>query len=201
MERIGKQVSLAPFYLAGGTAFALQRGHRISHDLDFFGAIDNFDDAQRHRLVAELGTQFDVRVVRDSLMGLALDVENVAVSFLTYGYALLDETQQLDGVEIAGLTDIGLMKMDAITDRGARRDFVDLYFIAREISLEILFGKAKIKFPYSRHFLVNVLAALVDFEIADQQDEPEMLISMEWQEIKNFFMHEARRLGTKWIEE
>lgn len=201
LERIAKHVALEPFYLAGGTAFALQRGHRISQDLDFFGAIDNFDNAQRQRLVTELGTQFDVKVVRDSLLGLALHVEDVAVSFLTYGYVLLDETHQLEGVEIAGLTDIGLMKMDAITDRGARRDFVALYFLAREIPLDTLFEKAKIKFPYLRHFSINALTALVDFEIAEQQDEPEMLISMEWQDIKNYFRQEAKRIGKKFFEQ
>ncbi|MBI4673791.1 MAG: nucleotidyl transferase AbiEii/AbiGii toxin family protein [Chloroflexi bacterium] len=201
LERIGKTVQLAPFYLAGGIALALRRGHRVSQDLDFFGAVENFDDDWTQRLISEFRAQFDVRVERDSFLGVTLDVEGASVSFMTYGYALLDSTDELARVQIAGLTDIGLMKLDAISSRGARKDFYDLYCVAREMSLDSLFQQADAKFPNTPYFVSRSLEALVDFEIADKQDEPELLVPVAWAQVKMFFTEQARRLGHLWIQD
>jgi len=105
----------------------------------------------------------------------------------------------VSGVQIAGILDIGLMKMDAVAGRGTRRDFYDLYFIASRVSLDELFAQSTNKYPYSRGFKMRVLVALVDFDVADQQDEPTLLLPAEWNEVKAFFLAEARRLGREWL--
>jgi hypothetical protein len=46
---------------------------------------------------------------------------------------------------------------------------------------------------------MRALIALVDFDIADQQDEPIMLQPVEWEQVKVFFTAEARRLGQEWF--
>lgn len=49
LKHLANTTPLEPFYLAGGTALALRLGHRVSVDLDFFGAIETFDDKWRRR--------------------------------------------------------------------------------------------------------------------------------------------------------
>lgn len=200
LERLARAVELAPFYLAGGTALALRRGYRVSEDLDFFGAIENFDDAWRQTLILQVSERFVSAVTRNSFLALTMNVEGVSVSFMTYNYDLLDSTAELGKVRIAGLTDIGLMKLDSISTRGARKDFYDLYWIAREMTLDSLFQKADAKYA-DKYFQARSLEAMVDFEIADKQDEPTVLVPIEWAQVKMFFINEARRLGHNWIQD
>ncbi len=196
---LGQLPLLRPFYLGGGTALALRLGHRISQDLDLFANIDSLDDDFRHSIIEELRQGHAVNVLRDSVFGLILEANGQPISFFSYGYPMLESTDLVSGVQIAGILDIGLMKMDAVAGRGTRRDFYDLYFIASRISLDELFAQSSKKYPQSRGFKMRVLVALVDFDVADQQDEPTLLLPAEWNEVKAFFYTEARRLGREWF--
>jgi hypothetical protein len=122
-------------------------------------------------------------------------VDAQPVSFFSYGYPLSKPTDLVSGIQIAGFLDIGLMKLDAIAGRGVRKDFYDLYFIASRMSLDELFGRSAEKYPKPHGFGIRVLTALVDFDIADQQDEPTLLLPIGWDEVKAFFEAAARRLG------
>jgi hypothetical protein len=197
---LGQLPLLRPFYLGGGTALALRLGHRISQDLDLFANIESLDDNLRHSIIEELRQGHTVNVLRDSVFGLILEANGQAISFFSYGYPMLEPTDPVSGVQIAGILDIGLMKMDAIAGRGTRRDFYDLYFIASRVSLDKLFAQSTKKYPYSHGFEMRVLVALVDFDFADQQDEPTLLLPTEWSEVKAFFITEARRLGRAWLD-
>jgi hypothetical protein len=190
---------LRPFYLGGGTALALRLGHRISQDLDLFANIETLDDDLRRSIVEELRRDHSVDLLQDSVLGLVLKVDGQAVSFFTYGYPLLAPTGLVSGIQVAGLLDVGLMKLDAIAGRGMRKDFYDLYFIASHVSLDELFARSADKYPQSRGFGMRVVTALVDFDVADQQDEPTLLLPVEWDQVKAFFMAEARRLGRQWF--
>ncbi|MBN1887565.1 MAG: nucleotidyl transferase AbiEii/AbiGii toxin family protein [Thermoflexales bacterium] len=196
---LGRLPIVAPFYLAGGTALALRLGHRVSQDLDLFANIETLDDDLRRSIVAELQRDYTVTIRQDSMLGLVLEADGEAVSFFTYGYSLLSPVDVVKGVQVAGEIDIGLMKLDAIAGRGMRKDFYDVYFIARQISLDELFARSAEKYPRSRSFGMRVLASLVDFDIADRQEEPVMLMQAEWEHVKAFFVAEARRLGQEWF--
>lgn len=196
---LGQLPPLRSFYLAGGTALALRLGHRISQDLDLFANIETLDDDLRRSMVEELRKGHTVDPLQDSVLGLVLKVNGQPVSFFSYGYSLLAPTDLVSGIQVAGILDIGLMKLDAIAGRGTRKDFYDLYFIASHISLSELFARSSDKYPQSRGFGMRVLTALVDFDIADQQDEPTMLRPVEWEQVKAFFMAQARRLGREWF--
>ena len=196
---LGKMSHLCPFYLAGGTALALRLGHRVSQDLDLFANIEILDDDLRHSITAELNQDHEVSPLQDSVLGLVLQVDGQPVSFFSYGYPLLAPTDEVSGTQVASILDIGLMKLDAIAGRGMRKDFYDLYFIASHIPLDELFARSTDKYPQSRGFGMRVLTALVDFDIADPQDEPTMLLPVEWDQVKAYFLAEARRLGQKWL--
>ncbi|MFQ5596163.1 MAG: nucleotidyl transferase AbiEii/AbiGii toxin family protein [Anaerolineae bacterium] len=192
---LGQWPLLRPFYLAGGTALALRLGHRISRDLDLFANIETLDDQLRHSIVEKFRRNYAVDILQDSVLGLVLAADGQPVSFFSYGYPLLAPTDLVSGIRVAGLLDIGLMKLDAIAGRGTRKDFYDLYSTAAHISLDELFARSGDKYPHSRYFSMQVLTALVDFDIADQQEEPGMLRPVEWDQVKAFFVAEARRLG------
>jgi hypothetical protein len=93
------------------------------------------------------------------------------------------------------------MKLDAIAGRGTRKDFYDLYSIAAHIPLAGLFAVSGQKYPHSLSFGMRVLTALVDFDIADQQDEPILLQPVPWEQVKDFFIVDARRLGQSWLDQ
>jgi len=199
MVALGQLDLLRRFYLAGGTALALRLGHRISQDLDLFADIDTLNDDLRRGIVEELRKDHTVELLQDSVLGLVLTADGQPASFFSYGYPLLDPTDVVSGVQVAGILDIGLMKLDAVAGRGTRKDFYDMYFIASHISLDELFVRSMEKYPHSRGFGMRVLTALVDFDIADQQDEPILLQAVAWDQVKAFFAAEARRLGQSWF--
>lgn len=101
-------------------------------------------------------------------------------------------------VPIAGITDIGLMKLDAIAVRANRKDFVDLYFIAQDVSLDWMLALSKTKYPYDRYFATRVVEALIEFEGADAESELNMIVPTDWGTVKRYFVEEAVRLGKEW---
>jgi hypothetical protein len=199
LAALGELELVRSFYLAGGTALALRLGHRISVDLDLFANIETLDDLLRRGMVEGLRKRYRVELLQDSVLGLVLTADGQPASFFSYGYPLLDPTDLASGVQIAGIRDIGLMKLDAIAGRGTRKDFYDLHFIAAHVSLDDLFACSEAKYPHSPGFRMRVLTALVDFDIADQQEEPILLRAAGWEQVKAFFVAEARRLGQRWL--
>ncbi len=129
-----------------------------------------------------------------------MKADDLPISFFSYIYTLVEPTVVVEGLQIAGLLDIGLMKLDAVAGRGSRKDFYDLYFIVSQVGLSELFALSEKKYPYSRGFQMRVLTALVDFDIADYQPDPVLLQPATWQEVKAFFTDQACRLGENWFK-
>lgn len=154
------------FFLVGGTALALQIGHRLSFDLDFF-SIQPFENQE---VEAHLSKQYGFHtdsVATNTLKGFA---QNVKVDFLTHAYPLVHPLVQEEGLSLASLEDIGAMKLNAIAHSGNRqKDFYDLYFLLEHRSLEKLLEAYQTKYANS-----NLLIALkavtwfndIDFELA-----------------------------------
>ena len=124
LELLRKIQSLEMFKdarLVGGTALALQLGHRKSIDLDFFGSVD----ASLQEIASALSTFASVSPLSESSMKRFLIVDGVKVDVVNYPYSWIDEPVIEDGVALAGIKDIAAMKLSAITNRGTRKDFVD----------------------------------------------------------------------------
>jgi len=197
---IGQESFSRRFYLAGGTALALRLGHRVSVDLDFFSETDELWDESRAEIVAALRRRRTVEVVEDVIGNLLLRIEDIYVSFFSYGYILLEPPEEVMGVRVASLTDVGLMKLDALVDRGARKDFYDVYFIARQIPNEELLDQSPVKYPYVRDFGMMVLPGMVNFDNADRDMAVESFPPVTWETVKAFFVQEMRRIGRMWCE-
>lgn len=197
---VGQTPLAQRFYLAGGTALALQLGHRVSVDLDFFSTSDELLEEGRREIVVAWRDRFPFEISGDTAGQLLLTVQGSRVHFFSYGYPLLAPTVMVEGVALAGLLDIGLMKMDAIVGRGARKDFYDLYFLAQVTPLAEMIEQGQRKYTHARDFAMMVLAALADFAYADQQAAIETFPPTDWQRVKAFFVQEVRRIGRQWFE-
>ncbi len=198
--RIIGQSDLCPhFYLAGGTALALQLGHRRSADLDFFSETDEVRP-ETHRRALQALAQFQPAIVEQAWGNLLLVVEGLHVGFFGYGYPLMTPFVLAEGVSLAGVADIGLMKLDALATRASRKDFYDLYAIARRIPLRDLLDLAPVKYPAARDFEVMVLRHMVYFDRAEQEEPPPLLEAVDWAAVKAFFREQAVMLGRGWVE-
>ncbi len=194
------QSDLAPrFYLAGGTALALQLGHRQSVDLDFFSETDEVRP-ETHRLALRVLEAHYPTIVEQAWGNLLLIIDDLHVGFFGYGYPLVASPLEAEGVLLASVTDIGLMKLDALATRASRKDFYDLYAIARRIPLRDLFDLAPIKYPAVRDFEALVVRYMAFFERAEQEEPPSLLEPVDWSAVKAFFREQAVALGRGWLE-
>ena len=181
---------LAGFYLAGGTGLALHLGHRRSRDLDFFSQEEFDADALLERLQRLSGFSLTARAPRT----LHTVVQETRVSFLQSGYPLLFPLSAFEACPVADPRDIACMKISAIASRGTRRDFVDLFAASRLFGLRQLLELFERKFAPARYSMVHLLKSLTYFGDAEKDPMPDMLVSLAWQEVKEFFGREAPRL-------
>lgn len=174
------------FYLAGGTGCALHIGHRRSQDFDFFSPT-GFENFLVQSALRNLGQFVADYSDAGTLIG---RLDNTKISFFHYGYPLLEEPVNYLGVGVASLVDIGCMKIDAISSRGTKRDFVDLFFINKTLSLNLkeFFRHFERKYGPAGFNLHHVLKSLVYFEDADKEPELEMLADYSWAATKRFFI-------------
>ena len=135
------------FYLAGGTALALQIGHRESVDFDFFSPHSFGTEVMIKRLSTLFGEKlFTVIQVEKDTLSIVLHQE-IKISFMTYGYELINPLITMDYMNIASIPDIACMKLSAIMQRSALKDYVDLYEIMKTFSLKQLLLFTKKKYP------------------------------------------------------
>ncbi|MEX2029171.1 MAG: nucleotidyl transferase AbiEii/AbiGii toxin family protein [Candidatus Paceibacterota bacterium] len=172
--------SVASFYLAGGTALALGLGHRISVDLDFFTQ----EQFSTQELLRELSTKGRLEVDSQSKDTINGSLNGVKISFFRLPDGLLFEAKKFQGVKIADERDIVAMKILAVSGRGSKKDFVDLYFLLRKYSLEDMLGFFHTKYAMYNYNTMHILKSLVYFGDAEVDSEPICLIPIDWLKLK-----------------
>ena len=116
--------------LVGGTALALQLGHRKSVDLDFFGTIT----CEAEELISAIKTVASLIVLKESLHIHIYLVDGIKVDIVNYRYQWLDKPVVDQGIRMAGIKDIAAMKVTAVIGRGTKKDFIDISFLLVFIS-------------------------------------------------------------------
>jgi hypothetical protein len=182
VTRLVAWVSKRGFYLAGGTGCALHLGHRRSQDLDFFSSAD-FSPGDLWAELKKMGDCTPDYTDAGTWVGEFLGTK---IGFFHYPYPLLRETVPFQGLALASLEDIGCMKIEAIVGRGRKRDFIDLYFLLREMGFDLgsLLGLFRTKYASSPGNGIHLLKSLVYFIDADSDPNPVMLVEYSWPEIK-----------------
>ncbi|MDO8569778.1 MAG: nucleotidyl transferase AbiEii/AbiGii toxin family protein [bacterium] len=170
----------APFYLAGGTALALLLGHRISVDLDFFSK-DTFSVSL---LIEKLNTLGSLKIEDQSETTFNGSLDGVKISFFYYPYQLLFLTKEYNGVFLADERDIGAMKVQAISSRGSKKDFVDLFVLLKKYSLQELFDFFHKKYEKFNYNQLHILKSISYFYDADTNPEPVYIHPISWVEVK-----------------
>ncbi|MBI3398168.1 MAG: nucleotidyl transferase AbiEii/AbiGii toxin family protein [Deltaproteobacteria bacterium] len=181
------------FTLAGGTALSLQIGHRISVDFDFFSE-KQFSTDTLYREFQKAGLK---PIVQQETEGaLTAMVNEVKVSMFHYPYPFLDKKLHWKGVDIAGIIDIAAMKVMAIAQRGAKRDFVDLYFILKDIPFRKIAENMAQRYGADRFNPVNIGKAIVYFSDADIDPDLQYCGKErpDWKNIKKFFVKNVRQM-------
>ena len=182
---------LCGWVLAGGTGLALRLGHRVSEDFDFFRT----HETDTRALFAALREVSPCTTLHSDERTLTVLMRGVKLSFFELGDRFLFPATPYAFFGVADSRDIALMKLLAVTNRGSRRDFVDLFTILRtgpplNDYLEMLprkYGPGRLN-PY------QVVMSLTYFDDAESEPMPHMLAPFDWAECKEFFVQEARTL-------
>lgn len=165
--------------LADGTSLALQIGHRNSIDIDLFGILDA-DEFEIDKILNKIGSITLLKKTKNINIYL---IDGIKVDLVNYHYPWLGETIIEDDLRLAATKDIAAMKVAAITGRGTKKDFIDLKFLLKFYSLEEMLGFYKLKYNDASEILA--LKSLTYFEDADTEEDPRMLMPMNWGKVKD----------------
>ncbi|HPM31540.1 MAG TPA: nucleotidyl transferase AbiEii/AbiGii toxin family protein [Chryseolinea sp.] len=172
--------------LAGGTSLALQYGHRKSIDIDLFGILTPDSIA----LTTSLASLGDVKNLQNLQNIKSYLINGIKVDIVNYPYPWISELMDVDNLRLANEKDIAAMKLAAITGRGSKKDFFDLYFLLKHYSVqEILNFYSK---KYSDGSVFMVLKSLTYFDDAEEDADPLQLIPVAWHEVKRNIVNQHK---------
>lgn len=187
LKEISSKPEMQGFRLVGGTALALQYGHRQSVDLDFFGtpAVPQEDIID---MLSSLGSivvhNRTDKILQVVLRGIKVDVRDYS------RYSWIDNPVMEEGLTLASPKDIAAMKINAVEGRGSRKDFIDIYMLLQHYTLGELLDFYQKKYPNYSFF--RALLSLTYFDDAESQAMPKMFISHTWDEMKSYISNKVK---------
>ncbi len=186
LQKLMNEESLQPFALAGDTALALRFGHRTSIDIDLFtGAA--FDALGTAELLKTRYSLKEAETAQNTVRGI---IAGIKIDLIAHRYPLLKPFEEADGIRMFSCEDIAAMKLNAITNRGCKKDFWDyaelLQIYSRDEMLSFYAGK------YANDSLWNVEKSLAYFDDAESDPDPRDLRGRSWEEIKRTVLASIR---------
>lgn len=189
LKQLMSMPSVEPFFLVGGTALALQLGHRLSVDLDLF-TTQAFD---KNELIESLSEKFDLSIESEGVSMVITYIDGVKVDFVKMGYPILFPALHIEGIRMLDVRDIAPMKLKAIAQRGSKKDFFDIYFLLQQMSLEEILRLFREKFK--QHEIFHIVKSLTYFEDAEQSADPRVFDKkVTWPKVKFFVKDAVKRL-------
>ena len=188
-EVLSSQVFINDFYLAGGTCLALQIGHRRSIDFGFFIPAD-FDTSAVVNILTQIGQYERENEESNTINGI---LNGVRISFFGYRYHIIDVFKTYNNISLAGLKDIAAMKLEAIAGRGSKKDFIDLFFLLQQFTLEEIFSFHTQKYGVGLGNQYHHLKSLVYFTDAESEAMPVMIQPLKWNDVKEQIISFAKR--------
>lgn len=168
--------------LVGGTALALQLGHRKSIDLDFFGTVD----CEAEYLRESIEGIASLTILKESPHIHIYIVDGIKVDIVNYKYPWLDDVVLEQGLRLASVSDIAAMKITAIIGRGTKKDFIDIAFLLHHFSLEEILHFYAAKYNDSSVFMA--MKSLAYFDDAEADPMPDMFVNQSWQQVKAYIL-------------
>lgn len=188
IKKLCSKEYMQPYLLVGGTALALQIGHRSSTDIDFF--INEPHDV--NNLFISLNNDFDVKERNAYRHALFIDIEGVKTDIVYQKCNIIDKPVIIEGVKMGSLKELAPMKLLAITNRGRKRDFIDIYFLMKYFSLENMLHLFTEKFENPNHYLVT--RSLTYFEDAEMDQDLKYYFDESWSFIKSYIIAEVKKI-------
>lgn len=171
LQRLQDDPPLSDFVLVGGTALALQIGHRSNANLTL-SAAEAFDE---QRLLDHLNQRYAFRSGMTRKGTLVGTIDGVKTDFITHAYRWVEPPLQREGLRLASLQDIAAMKLNAISVSGERiKDYIDLYYLLERFSLEEMVRFYQIKYPQSNRLIP--LRAITYLEDIDPAIDPVIMV-------------------------
>jgi len=175
------------FALAGGTSLALQIGHRISVDLDFF----TLEEFGLEDVLPAISREYKVTLSEKN--ALSLFVSGIKVDFLRHHYPILNDLISKDGLLLYDIHDIAAMKLNAIINRGSKKDFFDIYYLLEKFSPNELMKLYQKKYGWATDMLL--LKSILYFEDAEKEPDPVILdVTISWEKVKKGVAEKFRTL-------
>ena len=161
---------LKNFFLVGGTALALQIGHRISIDLDLFTQT-SFDE---NEMLSNLEERYQFQTDFQAKNTLKGSIKGIKVDLITHSYPLVKPLIKMESVCMAAPKDIAAMKLNAITGDGTRvKDFIDIAYLSSSLTLSQMIAAYEEK--YATRNPAMVIKALDYYNDINFNEPVEML--------------------------
>jgi len=182
------------WYLAGGTALALQIGHRQSVDLDFFTTKKKFDELMAERIFFNAGNWQMTMRDEGTIYGV---FHGAKISLIAYPFFIPSTSRVKFGtINILKSADIAVMKIMAVSQRGRKRDFYDLYWYCKNFeNLKEIVLRAVHQFPGQEKNIHHIIKSFIYFTDAESDPEPKINFKTNWLVVKKFFVQEAKILS------
>lgn len=121
------------FYLAGGTAIALQLGHRRSIDFDLFTNKPlNHNDIRKN--LNKKHTEIE-QIIHTSSTEFTIIANQVKLTFLEYPFTVKPVIPVAGTLRSPDILTLSSLKAYALGRRSKWKDYVDLFFILQQHSL------------------------------------------------------------------
>lgn len=179
LKSISALNQLNSFGLGGGTNLALRFGHRLSIDLDFF-TNTSFDTSFLFQLLIKEFPSAELLFEKNHTI--MLNINNTKVDFILYPFPWLRPFDTFGNIRLLSISDIIPMKLQAASNRNAKKDYWDIAILLKQYSLGEMLEMFKTKFHHiDTGFIIH---SLTDFENADSEPDPDIYINISWSEIK-----------------
>lgn len=195
LKKVIASLPLEDYYMAGGTALSLQCGNRMSYDFDFFTKI-KFDAVVLASYLSSLGN-FKVIYEKDSTLHGILD--GVNITFLYYPNPMIEDyvyDDEIEGLKYASIKDISVMKLVALSSRGSKKDYYDLMYMIKykDIDIRETFMNLDVKFEGKNINKMHIVQSLTYFDDAECEPDLILMVNIDWEEIKRFFVKAQKEL-------
>lgn len=186
LRALMQEAALSELRLVGGTALALQYGHRSSVDLDLFGKID-VDGYELQSILSKYGV---LKVENETKIIHQYYIDNIKVDVVNYPFEWISPIIEEDDIRLASPIDIAAMKVNAIEGRGTKKDFIDMYMLLQHYSLKEIIAFYQQKYP--NYSIFRALRSLTYFEDAEDQFMPRMFIEDTWEDMKLYITNQVK---------
>jgi len=182
------------FYLVGGTALALQIGHRISVDFDLFSTKEIPKGLLNK--VKRIFKDFEIKTIINNPEQLTVKINGVKTDFVEYKFPLKTKLLECQNVKIISILEIAAMKAYTLNYRGTLKDYIDLYFIlkGKYATLEDIKKIAEKKYRNEFNFRLFLEQLIYSKDIKEEKIEflKKRITKMQ---IQKFFEKEIKKLG------